>query len=81
MTRRTVIWTPSSQPTLNSEYKNELARRRGEEEKRQREESRRTQLHQENLTRTLQRAAIEAAEVTIQMTSSQLAGLPDGAEL
>ena len=67
--------------TLNSEYKNELARRRREEEKRLREESRRTQLHQENLTRTLQRAAIESAEVTRQMTSSQLAALPDGAEL
>ena len=67
--------------TLNSEYKNELERRRREEEKRHREESRRTQLHQENLTRTLQRASIEAAEVTRQMTSSQLAGLPDGAEL
>ena len=53
----------------------------GGDEKRQREESRRTQLHQESLTRPLQRAAIESAEVTRQMTSSQLAGLPDGAKL
>ena len=67
--------------TINSEYKNEVERRRKEEERREREELKRTELHQANLTRTLQKASIEAHEVTKQMTSSQLAQLPPGSEL
>ena len=60
--------------TINSEYKNETERRR-KEERRRREELRRTELHQANLTRTLQKPSIEGKKVTRQMTSSHLAHL------